>query len=255
MPQADLFLAAHKYDGINVFDLSRLFATISIRDQATRAAIVAARLPQWLRDNFPTAARYRVLVVGGGVCGLSVAVSLNTRAGAAPTEAYVIERSRHLFGVQRTCRTRWVDPAQYDWPAPHWRTGVFPQPARLATRRQHAVAFPWRSDYAHRIVRAQWLPRLATYRSALLGCILLSTTFAGWPAPFRTTPNGLVEVQLQRVRSNGPPRPLGTFQFHAVVLAVGAGREHRAFSAPRRPGGRARRPRTGRCSPSRATRR
>ena len=231
VPQADLFLAAHKYDGVNVFDLSRLFATISIRDQATRAAILAARLPQWLRDNFPNEPRHRVLVVGGGVCGVSVAVPLNLHAGV-PIEAYVLERSRDLFGVQRTCHTRWVDPAQYDWPAPHWRTGRFPQPVGLALPRTHGAAFPWRSDYSRRIVRGQWVPQLASYRAAMLGRILRSTTFSAAAPPFLNTPAGLVQVQLERVRRSGARQLLGAFQFHAVVLAVGAGRESCAFGDP-----------------------
>jgi NADPH-dependent 2,4-dienoyl-CoA reductase/sulfur reductase-like enzyme len=100
----DPFLFAHKRTGVPLFDLSIRLNTISVRDQMTRALLLAERLPAWLQTQLGVNyAQHRVLVVGGGACGMTAAVAL-TRRGMT---VEVAERDGHLFNLQRNCI---VDP-------------------------------------------------------------------------------------------------------------------------------------------------
>jgi hypothetical protein len=100
------------------FQLGHPFSPIGIRDQILRAALLSERL--WERRT--VAEGSQVLVVGAGAAGVTVASHL-ADFGANVT---LVEANDRPFGLQHASKTRWLDPAQYDWPAGHWREKRYP---------------------------------------------------------------------------------------------------------------------------------
>jgi hypothetical protein len=210
---ADAFLTAHQWGELAVFDLASRLTTISIRDQMVRARMLADRLPRWLEQRDGVRFRDgRILVVGGGACGLTAAVALAEQK----LKVDVVERQPEPFHVQASCTSRWVDPTQYDWPMDHWRRASFPWPPTPRSR----FPFPWSANFAAQTVAKQWIPLLDNHSASLQGILRLDYgLLAGQPRP---RPSGRLEVEFFEVASK---QSLGFDEFTAVVLAFGFGAE------------------------------
>jgi hypothetical protein len=140
----DPVLVAHNVRP-GVFNLWGL-APISIRDQMNRAVLLVDRAVEacLIADSARP-----LLVDGAGVGGITAAL----RAVEHGVDTIVVEAAAKPFFRQADCETRWVDPAQYDWPATHWAEGEFPGLSRPP------MPLPWRGDYADRLALG-WLRSL-----------------------------------------------------------------------------------------------
>jgi hypothetical protein len=149
----DPFLFAHQR-GVSsaVFDFSRLERGISIRDQMIRALMLARRLPAFLNARFGGSIPRPVLIVGGGIAGITAGVAL----AESGIRVHVFEKDPMPFPLQRNCRSRWIDPHQYDWPLDHWGQESFP----LAQSPIRSVYASWTADRANTIVKKYWAPAL-----------------------------------------------------------------------------------------------
>gem|GEM_PF-4399199 len=105
-----------------------------------RAAFLVQRLVREdeLRPGF------KVLVVGAGVAGVETAIGLCHHG----INVIVIDQSKEAFALQKSSKTRWLDPCQYDWPRFHFDTGTFPIEGT-------AVFLKWKADYSINIA-AKW---------------------------------------------------------------------------------------------------
>ena len=145
MPQ---FLLAHEVAEY-IYNVADVAYPVSIRDQMNRA--------RWLVDKAHDAgffgpardSKFRCLLVcGAGAAGVTAAlhaISLGVRT-------VLVEKSAAPFLRQRLCRSRWIDPVQYDWSANHWAAAGFP----------HAgppMPLPWTADRSHRLA-FRWQLRL-----------------------------------------------------------------------------------------------
>src|ERR1039457_695001 len=116
---ADPFLLAH-HVAPRVFNISGRLTPVSLKDQMIRGRLFVDRAYE--NGEISSARDRGLLVIGGGACGIPAAI----RAAQYKVSATVVERSPRLFDLQAGCRTRWLDPAQYDWPLDHWTAGYFP---------------------------------------------------------------------------------------------------------------------------------
>ncbi|GHD05000.1 hypothetical protein GCM10007320_66500 [Pseudorhodoferax aquiterrae] len=129
----------HKVDA-RLFELSDLRAA-NVRDQIVRATYLTYSV---IREGLVTAER-PLLVFGGGAAGVSCAVA----ALNLGLSVFLVEKEDHLFVTQMSTNTRTIDPGEFDWPLPHWNSGVVPPDAgkafALAYRRGVAsdVATAW----------------------------------------------------------------------------------------------------------------
>jgi hypothetical protein len=207
----DPFLFAHKRTNVPLFDLTVGLRTISIRDQMTRALLLAERLPAWLEEQLGLEHQHPVLVVGGGACGMTAAVALAWKG----LTVEVAERDGHLFNLQRNCTSRWLDPTQYDWPLDIWRTPRFP------LKRSHLrTPFGWNPNFAQGIAR-KWGQQLT--RHLRRGMAL--TMRRGLEAYLRHAYNAT--TRLLRVQFNNPQtgHAVGRKNYGAVIWAFGQGNE------------------------------
>lgn len=104
----------------NVFRLGQ-YSPISIRDQIVRAHY----LVELLRIDRVINAQSRIAVIGAGAAGITAAAYAN-QLGVA--EVHLVEAASHPMPLQANCRTRILDPVQYDWPALHWKEAQWPLP-------------------------------------------------------------------------------------------------------------------------------
>src|SRR5690242_3041515 len=111
---ADPFLLAHQV-GPRMFDLSGKLDPISIRDQMLRGLLLVDRA---LHEDL-IGPKSPLLVVGAGACGATAA--LHAAEEGVPT--LLVDRKDQAFSLQRNCKSRWIDPTQYDWPLDHWNQG------------------------------------------------------------------------------------------------------------------------------------
>ena len=153
------------------FDIGGRLAPISIRDQMVRARIAIDRA---LQEKL-IGPRRPLLVIGAGAAGATASI----RAAAHGVPTLLIEAAGAPFLRQAGCRTRWVDPVQYDWPLHHWSAGIYPWTTP-------AMPLPWVAGPANWIAlgwavalqRALWRnPTLhVMYRAVLAGSPTLSTS-------------------------------------------------------------------------------
>lgn len=107
---------ARPFPGENRFALGTFERGITLYRQQVRAfnlvyAMVEARAEGGVRI---VPERSRVVVIGGGAFGVTVAAA----AARAGFDARLLERHEELLHLQRGCDTRWIHPHSYDWPAP-----------------------------------------------------------------------------------------------------------------------------------------
>ncbi len=111
-------------------DIYRLgqYSPVSIRDQVVRGCYLVERL--WTTGRL-TRNSY-LLVVGAGAAGVTVAI----RAAQYGCRPVIVDSGVSVLSLQANCTTRWIDPVQYDWPAPHWDGERWPikEPAALKCR-------------------------------------------------------------------------------------------------------------------------
>ncbi|MBB5503250.1 hypothetical protein [Paraburkholderia sp. MM5384-R2] len=100
-----LALLAHKC-AARTFDLSTGVVDASMRDQIVRAQL----LMRDLRENDP--ACNRVLIVGGGVGGVSAA----TMACELDMDVVLVDSQKKPFSLQGGVTSRFVGPFMYEWP-------------------------------------------------------------------------------------------------------------------------------------------
>jgi hypothetical protein len=136
---ADPFLLAHLVNPL-FFDLGGRLAPISIRDQMIRARMAVDRSLEEGLIGF----RRPLLVIGAGAAGATAAM----RAAESSVLAWLIDAAPAPFLRQAGCRTRWIDPTQYDWPVEHWQVGRYPwqlPPMPLPWVKRHAnlTALAW----------------------------------------------------------------------------------------------------------------
>jgi hypothetical protein len=183
---------------------------ISIRDQMLRA--------RWLIDrlilNKHLKAGGRMLIVGAGAAGATAAI----RAAQHSVYALLVEQSGGAFSVQAGSNTRWIDPAQYDWPAAHWAAQAYPwRPPRmpLGFRADYASALAQQWDtLLHRHIAIQ-RPRLSFQRNLRVAGLV--------PMP------GVRQLKVLFIRRSGQQI---SFDFDLVVWAVGFGQEKTSISTP-----------------------
>lgn len=105
------------------FDLCRDQSYLSIKDQATRAVLLASWLdavgclqPTTIEQP-PSIVPKRILIVGAGVAGVTMASEL--QALESNLHVDLIDSTGQAFPLQASCTTRLLSLTQYDWPAKH----------------------------------------------------------------------------------------------------------------------------------------
>lgn len=193
-------------------DVYRLgqYAPVSVRDQVVRAHY----LVDLLRDGGELAVTTRLVILGAGVAGISAALAA-ARLGVK--HVVLIDQAAVPLSLQARCRSRWVDPTQYDWPAGHWLDGQWPvkEPiprAFTAVTRPFrpllaAPAQDWSLDFANRL--AAWIGQVRPR---------FSTKVDVWA---RTT-TGRLEIRLQEP---GTLKPLAPETADLLLVTLGFGRE------------------------------
>lgn len=155
MASPDQVLALHRVDAnpvARLYELSGL-RTASIRDQMLRAQLLVERLasngpPATIRSQIPGAPPQddaNLLVIGGGAAGVNAALT----ALAVGIDVTLVEREEAPFVTQTGVDTRWIDPAEYDWPQPHFRDGAYPY--KFGPR---PFALPFRAGWASDLARS-----------------------------------------------------------------------------------------------------
>ena len=212
---ADPFLLAHRAEPL-LFDISGR-APISIRDQILRGHY----LIRALHRTGGVGPGVRLLIVGAGAAGASAAIEAVKRG----VQTVLVEAKPGPFLLQASCSTRWIDPAQYDFVAPHWAGQAWP-----ASGPSGNTPLAFRADWAASIAKA-WentLTSVALARPNLLS-LRYGWALAQWPVPQYTSPQRLSHYDV--TLGKGPPLQGAPFtsaysvfsweQFEVVVLAYG----------------------------------
>jgi hypothetical protein len=113
---ADPFIDAHHLR--DFFYLLSSATPISIRDQMLRGTLLVIRL----RDAGIIGPDAGVLIVGAGAGGVSAALT----AVSLDVQTHLIESRSAAFQTQALASSRFISPAQYDWPVDHWEEHDFP---------------------------------------------------------------------------------------------------------------------------------
>lgn len=85
-----------------------------------------------------------LFVVGAGAAGATLAML----AAAKNVQTFLLDQQPSPFSRQSVCRSRWVDPSQYDWPHRTWAVPRYPQrppaaPLAWAGARASRLANDW----------------------------------------------------------------------------------------------------------------
>lgn len=202
---ADPFLLAHIIRP-RIFDIGGKLSPVSIRDQMVRGRMFIDRACEV--GLISPEASIPVLVVGAGAAGATVAIY----AAQKRIKTLLIDAARAPFLRQRLCRTRWVDPAQYDWPVEHWDSGVYP----WALPR---MPLPWSAGISHQFAigwTAELNRQCKIHQSHLR--VRYRTTITPGSKPRRI--RGGLDVDLQG------PRGRRTDRFALIISCVGFGAEN-----------------------------
>jgi hypothetical protein len=155
------------------------YKPVSIRDQIVRASFLAERL--WATKRLKASSK--LLVIGAGAAGVTAAVKA---VHFGVTRVVVTDLRDRVLSLQANCTTRWLDPAQYDWPASHW----------------HGEQWPVKEPQGFPYPTAAQLPPVVT----------LEADYADeWSAKFAfalgVRERGLSELRVEREGGRLEPRP------------------------------------------------
>lgn len=188
---ADPVLDAHRVLP-GLFVISTPVRPISIRDQMVRARLLVDRLVQHGALE-PVPAR-PLLVVGAGAGGVTAAI----RAAERGWPTWLVDEAPMAFGLQAASTTRWLDPAQYDWPAEHWQQGYYPwdlppMPLTYPAAWSRDLALHWSLELAAARRRLPLLrvdfnlrvQRIVPPASTGALHVQLGSAYVGWPFPLQ----------------------------------------------------------------------
>jgi hypothetical protein len=136
--ERDPFLLIHRLAN-GEYSIAGKYNPASIKDQMVRAIALVdrARFHNLIRNP------KKLLVVGAGAAGASAAF----RACEYQINTTLMEVKAVPFERQRNS-SRVVDPTEFDWPAPHWRSGSMPGlPLAFDRGPANAVAARWQEAY------------------------------------------------------------------------------------------------------------
>jgi FAD binding domain len=196
----DPFLTAH-WTAPRIYDISGKLSPVSIRDQMIRGRLFAERAHA--EAEITSDPNEGLLVVGAGAAGMTAALT----AASLGVRTVVLEASPRLFGTQAGCSTRWIDPAQYDWPLLHWTSGQFPIAGR-------SMPLPWNADWADQVASV-WLASVQQFLGGPAGARLIVEPSAVL---------GTVGTNTIQVAYTTPNLPV-TASFGALLFARGFGTE------------------------------
>jgi hypothetical protein len=171
---ADPFLLAHQV-AESVFDIGGKLYPVSIRDQMVRGQSIIDRA---VAEGFAATGR-ELLVIGAGAAGAVAAM----RAAAWNIRTHIIDADAKPFGRQRSCRTRWLDPHEYEWPANHWKNQFYPYDVPPHPYYGFPVPLPWQAQWADALAFG-WSARFTTAYSTIPHLTFYpATTLAPLPPP------------------------------------------------------------------------
>jgi hypothetical protein len=196
-----------------VYNVADVAYPVSIRDQMNRSRWLVAKAYD-LGFFGPTRDKQyrRLLVCGAGAAGVTAAL----HALSLGVETVLVEQSPAPFLRQRLCRSRWLDPVQYDWSANHWTAGTFPHAGP-------GMPLPWPADRSHRLA-FRWHLRLNAALPNPLLTFHRADHAVGAPIPI-TNPAGEV-LGIEMTFHSGLREVFGM-----VLWCVGFGDERR-FAPP-----------------------
>lgn len=203
----------------NVYRLGQ-YSPVSIRDQVVRANFLVHHLVESKRLAKTT----RLVVIGAGAAGLTTALAA-TRLGVV--DVTLLEAAGAPMPLQARSASRWLDPVQYDWPATHWRAGVWPL-FETAPRRFTAVTFPFPALSAD--VAEQWALLFQSWLTRAVG-FGMKAHFHVEAQPWRNTA-GHFSITWRDVRSGA----VSGSSADLIVVALGFGTEHAAVALTSNPG-------------------
>jgi hypothetical protein len=152
--------------------------------------------------------RRPLLTIGAGAAGATAAI----HSAARGVPVVLIEAAPAPFLRQAGCRSRWIDPVQYDWPVNHWLQGRYPWTPP-------AMPLPWASGPANRIALAwalAWALALQQSRRRHRNLVVLfNSRLLGRPLP---------AGNMLRVTLGGRGRMVAG-KFGMILSCVGAGTE------------------------------
>jgi len=196
-----------------VYNVADVAYPVSIRDQMNRSSWLVAKAYDLGFFGPSRETKYRrLLVCGAGAAGVSAALYAQSRG----VDTVLVERSPAPFLRQRQCRSRWIDPVQYDWSANHWTMSVFPHAGP-------AMPLPWPADRSNRLALRWQLPLRVALASPSL-TFRPSDHAVGAPVP---STNAAGEVLGIEVTFQSGIREI----FGMVLWSVGFGDERR-FAPP-----------------------
>ncbi len=162
----DPFLLEHEV-APRCYDLGGRLTPVSIRDQMIRGRLIVDRAMEQ-RPSLIAQGGPGLLVVGAGATGVTAAI----HAARHGIRTVLIEQEAIPFSRQAGCRSRWLDPTQYDWPVEHWDRGKYPwtnprMPLPWNANQANRLAIAW----THELNRAgRGLPNLSVhYGTTLIG--------------------------------------------------------------------------------------
>jgi hypothetical protein len=195
-----------------VYNVADVTYPVSIRDQMNRSRWIVEEAYNLGFFGPIRAEEYqRLLVCGAGAAGVTAAL----HALSLNIETVLIERSRAPFLRQRLCRSRWIDPVQYDWSANHWTWSAFP----------HAgppMPLPWPADLSNRLAIGWHLLLNAALANPLL-TFHRADYAVGSPIPIT---NAAGEVGVEVTFHSGRKESFGM-----ILWCIGFGDERR-FAQP-----------------------
>lgn len=218
----DPFLLAHLIRPF-FFDIGGKLSPVSIRDQMIRGRMIVDRAyergiitplpPGTEAGDEPGSTPNELLVIGAGAAGVTAAL----RAAELGVKATLVDSAAAAFTRQGGCRSRWVNPTQYDWPANHWGKGHY----HWITP---AMPLPWRAERSH-LIAAGWRTLFNAARLHYWG--LLTVLFRTYADNFVAASPGAPPPRLRAdllESKTGRPRWRGA-AFGMVVSCVGFGTE------------------------------
>lgn len=191
------------------------YKPVSIRDQIVRASYLAERL--WATKRLKASSK--LLVIGAGAAGVTAAVKA---VHFGVTRVVVTDLRDRVLSLQANCTTRWLDPAQYDWPASHWDGEQWPIKEPLGFPYPTAAKLPpvvtLEADYADEW-SAKFAFALSVYESAGSVNFVPNVKAVDWNFD---VVKGCYEVQFDDAATGASK---GSLDADVIIFAGGLGRE------------------------------